>query len=104
MKKFNRSNLILIEELEKIEDEYGYGVEFRSNYLSNIDALKWLHKLIDMGAKVFVEEDTDDRCEVWIDVNGVNKRNLIEIFLFITQSKPDEFTEVDRNFLRIWWD
>lgn len=101
MKRFDRSNLILIEELEKIEDEY---VEFRSNYLSNIDALEWLHKLTHLGAKVFVEKDTDDRCEVWLDVNGVNKKELINIFLFVAESKPDEFTEVDRNFLRIWWD
>jgi len=102
MKKFDRSNLILIEELEKIEDEYS--IEFSSNYLSNIDVLEWLHALTNMGAKVFVEKDTDCRCEVWIDVNGVNKKDLIKMFLFIAQSKPDEFDEVDRNFLRIWWD
>jgi hypothetical protein len=102
MKKIDKSNLILIQELEKIQDEYD--IEFCSNFLSNIDVLEWLHKLTDMGAKVFVEKDTDCRCEVWLDVNGVNKKELINIFLFVTKSKPDEFTEVDRNFLRIWWD
>jgi len=92
-----KENLISFEDFKKSDNQ-----EFCSNYLSNIDAIGWIEQISKFGGRVFLESDCID--EVYIDIGGMNKKQVIDFFLFISKSKPDEFSEISKNFLRVWWD
>ena len=55
--------------------------------------------------KIFLSElNKNFNCdEVFVDIDTMSMPQLVKFFLFVSKSKPTEFSEVGKNLLKIWW-
>ena len=91
-----KENLKPFEELDEFT-EFG-------SYLCNMDTMKFIGDITDLGGKVWVYDDDNPYDTIYIDVTKINKKDLIKMFVMIGKHKPNEIDEIGHNMIRIWWD